>query len=52
MGRMQKGEILQAVADDPAAEEDIKRWAKRMDEEILEFSKEGFDLRFLIRKEN
>lgn len=52
MGRMQKGEILQAVADDPAAEEDIKRWAKRMDEEILEFSKEGFDLRFLIRKES
>jgi TusA-related sulfurtransferase len=50
MGRMQKGEILAVVADDPAAEEDIKRWAKRMGEEILDFRREGFNLRFLIRK--
>ncbi len=50
MGNMKKGEVLEVLADDPAAEEDIKRWAKRTGEEILDFSKEGFDLRFLIRK--
>ena len=50
IGKMGKGEILEVIADDPAAEEDIKRWAKRMEQEILDFSKEGFDLRFLIRK--
>ncbi len=50
IGKMEKGEVLEVLADDPAAEEDIKRWAKRMEQEILEFSKEGIDLRFLIRK--
>lgn len=50
MGKMQKGEILEVLADDPAAEEDIKRWAKMTGQEILEFGKEGFELRFLIRK--
>jgi TusA-related sulfurtransferase len=50
IGKIQKGEILEVLADDPAAEEDIKRWAKRTGQEILEFEKEGFDLRFLIRK--
>ena len=50
IGKIPKGEILEVLADDPAAEEDIKRWAKRTGQEILEFEKEGFDLRFLIRK--
>jgi len=52
IGKMAKGEILEALADDPAAEEDIKRWAKRMGEEILDLKKEGTELRFLIRKDN
>ena len=50
IGRMRKGDVLEVLADDPAAEEDIKRWAKRTGNEILEFSKDRFDLRFLIRK--
>ena len=49
IGKMEKGEILEVLADDPAAEEDIKRWAKRTGQEILEFGKEGSELRFLIR---
>lgn len=52
IGKMSKGEILEVLADDPAAEEDIKRWAKRMGEEILDLKKEGTELRFLIRKDN
>jgi TusA-related sulfurtransferase len=44
------GEILKIEADDPAAEEDIKRWAKRIGHELIKFKKEGNILTFYIRK--
>ncbi len=44
------GQVLKVVADDPAAEEDIKRWAKRTEHEILKFEKEGAVLTFFIRR--
>ena len=44
------GRVLKVVADDPAAEEDIKRWAKRTQHEILKFEKEGAVLTFFIRR--
>jgi TusA-related sulfurtransferase len=44
------GEILKIEADDPAAEEDIKRWAKRTGHELLKFEKKGSILTFLIKK--
>jgi TusA-related sulfurtransferase len=44
------GAVLEVLADDPAAEEDFKRWAKRTGNQILEFSKEGSKLRFVIKK--
>jgi tRNA 2-thiouridine synthesizing protein A len=44
------GEILEVLSDDPAAEEDIKRFAKRAGHEIIKFEKEGDILRFLIKK--
>ena len=47
---LEVGEILEVLADDPAAEEDIKRWAKRVGHEILEFEKEGTLLTFYIKK--
>ena len=47
---IQIGEILKVEADDPAAEEDIKRWAKRTGHDILEFEKEGTILTFFIKK--
>ena len=31
------GETLEVLADDPAAEEDIKAWAKRAGQKLLEF---------------
>jgi TusA-related sulfurtransferase len=37
-------------ADDPAAEEDIKRWAKRTGHHIIEFQKEGNILKFYIKR--
>lgn len=44
------GEILEVLADDPAAEEDIKRFAKRTGHKILLFEKNRDILRFLIEK--
>ena len=44
------GDILEVLADDPAAEEDLKRFAKRTGHELLAFEKKEGRLRFLIKK--
>jgi tRNA 2-thiouridine synthesizing protein A len=44
------GEILEVLSDDPAAEEDLKRFAKRTGHELVSVEKNGDVLRFLIRK--
>jgi len=44
------GETLEVLADDPAAEEDLKAWAKRTGQKILEIEKTDEGLRFLIKK--
>lgn len=48
--QMEAGETLEVVADDPAAEEDIPRLVKRLGLELVEMSKEGDLIRFVIRK--
>ena len=48
--KLESGQILEVEADDPGAEEDIKRWAKHTGHEILSFQKEGNIIRFLIKK--
>jgi len=48
--KIEVGQVLKVEADDPAAEEDIQRWAKRTGHEILKFGKEGTILTFYIRK--
>ncbi|MFQ6086819.1 MAG: sulfurtransferase TusA family protein [Candidatus Bathyarchaeia archaeon] len=50
LDKMAAGEVLEMLADDPAAEEDIKSLVKRTGHELLELSKRGNVLRFLIRK--
>lgn len=47
---LETGICFKVLADDPAAEEDLKRWAKRTDTELVEFHKEGEDLIFYFRK--
>ena len=37
IGKLDIGEVLMVEADDPAAEEDIRRWANRMGQEIVKF---------------
>ena len=44
------GQILEVWADDPAAEEDLKAWAKHSGQTILKIEKTGEGMRFLIRK--
>ena len=44
------GQILKVEADDPAAEEDIPRWAKRTGHELVRLEKDGNLLTFYIRK--
>jgi TusA-related sulfurtransferase len=48
--KLQVGETLEVLADDPAAEEDIKRLTKVLGQELVEFKKEDGKLRFLIKR--
>lgn len=50
MDSIEAGEILEVLADDPAAEEDIKRFAKRTGHEIIKFEKKEDHIRFLLKK--
>ena len=44
------GQVLELVADDPAAEEDIPRLVKNIGDELLEIRKENDQYHFLLRK--
>jgi len=44
------GEVLEVLADDPAAEEDIRSLVKHLGQEILDVKKEGNTVRLLIKK--
>jgi TusA-related sulfurtransferase len=48
---LKTGEILEVMADDPASEEDLKRFCKRTGNRLLSLDREGDILRFLIKKE-
>jgi len=47
---LEVGQCFKVTADDPAAEEDLKRWAKRTNTEILDFNEEDGILTFLFEK--
>ena len=49
--KLDKGQILEVWADDPAAEDDLKAWAKHAGQRILEVERTGEGIRFLIQKE-
>jgi tRNA 2-thiouridine synthesizing protein A len=50
MDKLGIGDVLEVLADDLAAEEDLKAWAKRTGQKILEMEKTNEGLRFLIQK--
>jgi TusA-related sulfurtransferase len=50
LDNMNVGETVEVLADDPAAEEDIKSLCKRLGQEVLSMTKEGNKIHFVIRK--
>ena len=48
--KMQVGEILTVLTDDPAAEDDISNWARRLGHEVVKMEKNGNEIRFEIKK--
>ncbi len=50
MDSMNIGQIIHVMADDPAAEEDISRWAVRVGQELLRIDRKGEELHFFLRK--
>lgn len=48
--KMDVGQVLEVVADDPAAEADIRSLTKRTRQKLIEIRKEGSHIRFLIKK--
>ena len=50
LDELEKGQVLRVTADDPAAEEDIKRLAKRLEFEVLEITHDGDEVTLYIKK--
>lgn len=44
------GQVLEVVADDSAAEEDLKRWAKRMGQLVVDIRRDGNELHIFIKR--
>jgi len=48
--KMQVGQVLTVLADDPAAEDDISRWVNRNGHELLNLNKKNNVIEFTIKK--
>ncbi|MGQ9759434.1 MAG: sulfurtransferase TusA family protein [Candidatus Methanomethylicaceae archaeon] len=44
------GEVVTVLADDPAAEEDLKRWARRAGHEVINVKRDGGAISVSIKK--
>jgi TusA-related sulfurtransferase len=50
LDEMKVGEVLEVLADDPAAEEDIKSLVKNLGQEIVSVTRRENQVQILIRK--
>jgi len=50
LDNMKIGEILEVLADDPAAEADMKSLVKRLEQEIVSVRKDKNTVRILVKK--
>ena len=50
MDKLNVGEVLEIIADDPASEEDIPRLVKRLEQKLLKVYKEKDEFHFIIKK--
>lgn len=48
--KLQVGQELTVLADDPAAEEDVSRWVNRNGHKLLDMKKDGNTITFQIKK--
>jgi TusA-related sulfurtransferase len=44
------GEVLEVMADDPAAEEDIRSLVKNLGQELVEVKKDGNTVHLLVKR--
>jgi len=47
---MAAGQVLEMLSDDPGSDPDMKSWARRTGNELLDITKKGAVHRFLVRK--
>jgi len=50
LDKMRVGEVLKVIADDPAAEADLKSLVKNLGQELVKFDSEGKRVQVLLRK--
>jgi TusA-related sulfurtransferase len=50
MDEMKVGETLEVLADDPAAESDIRSLVKNLGQELVDVTKKGDTVQIIIRK--
>lgn len=50
LDELSDGEILEVIADDPAAEGDLSSYTKRLQMQIVKIQKEGDSIHFFIKK--
>ena len=50
LDEMESGEVLKILADDPAAEEDMKSLVKRLGHELISLDVEDDEIKIVIRK--
>lgn len=50
LDEMDVGQVLEVTADDPAAEEDIKRLVRRLGHEVLSLESDDDQVKFVIKK--
>ena len=50
LDEMKTGQTLEVLADDPAAEEDIRSLVKHLEQELVGVKKEGNAVRIVIKK--
>jgi tRNA 2-thiouridine synthesizing protein A len=50
LDEMKVGETLEVLADDPAAESDIRSLVKNLEQELVSVTKKGSEVQIVIRK--
>jgi len=50
LDKLDVGQVLKVIADDPAAEDDIPRLVKRLEQQLVEMRKEKDQFHFIIKK--